>query len=172
MELVVKCVRLSPNPLTHHHALLLLSSAASLYPVCVYIYHLQHTWCISPSLLPSFSLFLPLSLPLPLPPFPSLPSCPFLSLSLSFSPSPSLSPSQSQVLHNIMPVFTFMGSNLLRNDDQYSFQIITQTIDSVIPPLIQVYMYISILFMYNYTMCMRELTCIVLYSCMYMYMYM
>ena len=37
-----------------------------------------------------------------------------------------------------MPVFTFMGSSLLRNDDQYSFQVITQTIDSVIPPLIQV----------------------------------
>lgn len=34
MELVVQCVRLSSNPLTHHHALLLLSSATSLYPVC------------------------------------------------------------------------------------------------------------------------------------------
>ena len=35
MELVVQCVRLSSNPLTHHHALLLLTSAAALYPVCV-----------------------------------------------------------------------------------------------------------------------------------------
>lgn len=34
MELVVQCVRLSSNPLTHHHALLLLTSAAALYPVC------------------------------------------------------------------------------------------------------------------------------------------
>ena len=33
VELVVQCVRLSPNPQTHHHALLLLSNAAVIFPV-------------------------------------------------------------------------------------------------------------------------------------------
>lgn len=37
-----------------------------------------------------------------------------------------------------MPIFTFMGANVLRQDDLYSFQIITKTIDTVIPPLIKV----------------------------------
>ncbi len=31
-----------------------------------------------------------------------------------------------------------MGANILRQDDLYSFQVITQTIDTVIPPLIKV----------------------------------
>lgn len=31
-----------------------------------------------------------------------------------------------RVLHNIMPVFTFMGANVLRQDDNYSFQVIQQ----------------------------------------------
>ena len=33
VELVVQCVRLSLNPQTHHHALLLLSTAAAIFPV-------------------------------------------------------------------------------------------------------------------------------------------
>ena len=33
MELVVQCVRLSSSPLTHHHALLLLGTAATIFPV-------------------------------------------------------------------------------------------------------------------------------------------
>ena len=37
-----------------------------------------------------------------------------------------------------MPIFTFMGSNILRRDDPYSLQVITETIDTVIPPLIKV----------------------------------
>ncbi len=41
-------------------------------------------------------------------------------------------------MHNIMPIFTFMGANIMRQDDQYSFQVITKTIDTVIPALIQV----------------------------------
>ncbi|CAO3649204.1 unnamed protein product [Cunninghamella echinulata] len=40
------------------------------------------------------------------------------------------------VLHNIMPVFTFMGANVLRQDDNYSFQVIQQTLEKVIPPLV------------------------------------
>ena len=38
-----------------------------------------------------------------------------------------------------MPIFTFMGAHLLHQDDQYSFQVITKTIDTVIPPLIMVH---------------------------------
>lgn len=40
------------------------------------------------------------------------------------------------VLHSVMPIFTFMGANILRQDDEYSAHVITQTIDSVIPPLV------------------------------------
>ena len=36
----------------------------------------------------------------------------------------------------MMPIFTFMGSNILRRDDPYSLQVITETIDTVVPPLI------------------------------------
>lgn len=41
-----------------------------------------------------------------------------------------------QVLHNIMAIFTFMGSSVLRHDDAYSFQIITKIIDTIIPILV------------------------------------
>lgn len=40
------------------------------------------------------------------------------------------------VLHSVMPIFTFMGSSVLRKDDEYSAHVIDQTIDQVIPPLI------------------------------------
>lgn len=40
------------------------------------------------------------------------------------------------VLHSVMPVFTFMGASILRQDDEYSAHVISQTIDSVIPPLV------------------------------------
>eukprot|EP00795_Rhopilema_esculentum_P004548 gene4548-20800_t len=40
------------------------------------------------------------------------------------------------VLHNVMSIFTFMGANVLRQDDSYSFEIIKRTIDSVIPTLV------------------------------------
>ncbi|XP_011298261.1 HEAT repeat-containing protein 1, partial [Fopius arisanus] len=36
-------------------------------------------------------------------------------------------------LHNIMPIFTFMGSSVLRQDDAYSIQIITKTIETIVP---------------------------------------
>ncbi|MBN3289064.1 HEAT1 protein, partial [Polypterus senegalus] len=42
-----------------------------------------------------------------------------------------------KVLHNIMPIFTFMGANIMRLDDTYSFQVITKTVHTVIPALIQ-----------------------------------
>lgn len=40
------------------------------------------------------------------------------------------------VLHNVMAIFTFMGANVLRQDDNYSFQVIQQTLEKVIPPLV------------------------------------
>ena len=45
---------------------------------------------------------------------------------------------QDLVLHNIMTIFTFMGANVLRQDDSYSFEIIKKTIDAVIPTLLVV----------------------------------
>uniref|UniRef100_A0A9J7XVY5 HEAT repeat-containing protein 1 n=1 Tax=Cyprinus carpio carpio TaxID=630221 RepID=A0A9J7XVY5_CYPCA len=42
-----------------------------------------------------------------------------------------------KVLHNIMPIFTFMGSNIMRLDDTYSFQVINKTVQAVIPALIK-----------------------------------
>ncbi|XP_037133916.1 HEAT repeat-containing protein 1 isoform X2 [Syngnathus acus] len=42
-----------------------------------------------------------------------------------------------KVLHNIMPIFTFMGANIMRLDDAYSFRVIDKTVKMVIPALIQ-----------------------------------
>ncbi|KAF5862267.1 snoRNA-binding rRNA-processing protein utp10 [Aspergillus alliaceus] len=41
------------------------------------------------------------------------------------------------VLHSVMPIFTFMGSSVLKKDDDYSVSVIDQTIDQVVPALIQ-----------------------------------
>lgn len=73
IEPVVKCIRGTQNPQTHHHALQLLSHSAKMLP--------------------------------------------------------------DQVLHNMMDIFTFMGSSVVRHDDAYSFQIITNIIESIIPTL-------------------------------------
>uniref|UniRef100_A0A452R7G3 HEAT repeat-containing protein 1 n=1 Tax=Ursus americanus TaxID=9643 RepID=A0A452R7G3_URSAM len=43
-----------------------------------------------------------------------------------------------KVLHNIMSIFTFMGANVMRLDDTYSFQVINKTVKMIIPALIQV----------------------------------
>ncbi|XP_034534761.1 HEAT repeat-containing protein 1 isoform X2 [Notolabrus celidotus] len=75
VELVVQTIRTSSMPQTHHHALLLLGTAAAIFP--------------------------------------------------------------EKVLLNIMPIFTFMGANILRLDDAYSFRVIHQTVQMVIPALIQ-----------------------------------
>lgn len=40
------------------------------------------------------------------------------------------------VLNSVMPIFTFMGSSVLRQNDEYSAHVITQTVREVIPPLI------------------------------------
>ncbi|KAK0549665.1 snoRNA-binding rRNA-processing protein utp10 [Tilletia horrida] len=41
------------------------------------------------------------------------------------------------VLHNVMPIFTFVGSSMLQRDDSYSFEIVHQTLQSIIPAYIQ-----------------------------------
>ncbi|KAJ3097570.1 HEAT repeat-containing protein 1, partial [Physocladia obscura] len=41
------------------------------------------------------------------------------------------------VLVNVIPIFTFMGANVLRRDDDYSFHVIQQTLEAIIPPLIR-----------------------------------
>lgn len=45
--------------------------------------------------------------------------------------------SPEMVLHSVMPIFTFMGSSVLRKDDDYSVMVIDQTIDQVVPALVQ-----------------------------------
>ena len=45
-------------------------------------------------------------------------------------------PHPRRVLHNIMAIFTFMGTNVMRQDDNYSFHVIQQSIETVIPPLV------------------------------------
>lgn len=42
-----------------------------------------------------------------------------------------------KVLLNIMPIFTFMGANILRLDDVYSFSVIDKTVQMVIPSIIK-----------------------------------
>ncbi|KZO97606.1 hypothetical protein CALVIDRAFT_536183 [Calocera viscosa TUFC12733] len=41
--------------------------------------------------------------------------------------------SNESVLHNVMPIFMFMGSTVFQNDDAYSFSVISKTIDSIVP---------------------------------------
>ncbi|KAL0099405.1 hypothetical protein PUN28_020146 [Cardiocondyla obscurior] len=38
-----------------------------------------------------------------------------------------------RALFNLMPIFTFMGSTIVRQDDAYSIQIISKTLDTVVP---------------------------------------
>ncbi|KAE8226414.1 hypothetical protein CF319_g1002 [Tilletia indica] len=44
---------------------------------------------------------------------------------------------QDLVLHNVMPIFTFVGSSMLQRDDSYSFEIVQQTLQSIIPAYVQ-----------------------------------
>lgn len=41
------------------------------------------------------------------------------------------------VKHSVMPIFTFMGANTLRQDDEYSAHVIEQTVQRVVPPLVK-----------------------------------
>lgn len=40
------------------------------------------------------------------------------------------------VLHSVMPIFTFMGTSVLRQSDDYSAHVVSQTVKEVVPPLI------------------------------------
>ncbi|KAG5637085.1 hypothetical protein H0H81_005818 [Sphagnurus paluster] len=40
------------------------------------------------------------------------------------------------VLRNVMPIFTFMGSNVFHRDDAYSFKVVQQTVDSIVPVMV------------------------------------
>ena len=41
------------------------------------------------------------------------------------------------IIHSVMPIFTFMSTNILRQSDDYSIHVVDQTIESVIPPLVR-----------------------------------
>jgi U3 small nucleolar RNA-associated protein 10 len=41
-------------------------------------------------------------------------------------------------MHHLVSVFTFMGTLVLRHDDEYSLQIIAQVIDDVVPVILSV----------------------------------
>ncbi|RMZ75435.1 hypothetical protein DV737_g5281, partial [Chaetothyriales sp. CBS 132003] len=41
-----------------------------------------------------------------------------------------------RVIHSIMPVFTFMGSDVLSKNDEHSVNVVDQAIDYIIPPLV------------------------------------
>ncbi|XP_046399312.1 HEAT repeat-containing protein 1 [Ischnura elegans] len=42
------------------------------------------------------------------------------------------------VLHNVMAIFAFVGTSMVRQDDEYSFEVIARTIESVVPVLTKV----------------------------------
>lgn len=42
-------------------------------------------------------------------------------------------------MHHLVSVFTFMGTLVLRHDDEYSLQIIAKVIDDVVPVIMKVY---------------------------------
>jgi hypothetical protein len=41
-------------------------------------------------------------------------------------------------MHHLVSVFTFMGTLVLRHDDEYSLQIIAKVIDDVVPVIMKV----------------------------------
>ena len=45
---------------------------------------------------------------------------------------------QQYLLHQAMSIFTFMGDHLLQQDDSHTFQVITNTLNTLIPAIIQV----------------------------------
>ena len=45
---------------------------------------------------------------------------------------------QEYILHHAMSIFTFMGDSLLQQDDSHTFQVITSTLNTLIPAIVQV----------------------------------
>ncbi|KAG6334786.1 hypothetical protein ID866_4304 [Astraeus odoratus] len=44
--------------------------------------------------------------------------------------------SPDSVLHNVMSIFTFMGSNVFHRDDSYSFRVVQSTINNIVPVMV------------------------------------
>ncbi|KAK4048437.1 snoRNA-binding rRNA-processing protein utp10 [Microbotryomycetes sp. JL201] len=42
-----------------------------------------------------------------------------------------------QLVHNIMPIFTFMGANVLQRDDAYSMRVVESTLENIVPSLVK-----------------------------------
>ncbi|ORY85937.1 U3 small nucleolar RNA-associated protein 10 [Leucosporidium creatinivorum] len=42
-----------------------------------------------------------------------------------------------QLVHNVMPIFTFMGANVLQRDDAYSLRVVEKTLESIVPALVK-----------------------------------
>lgn len=40
-------------------------------------------------------------------------------------------------MHNIMAIFTFMGSSVARLDDEHSVQVVAKVVDTVVPVLVE-----------------------------------
>ena len=55
----------------------------------------------------------------------------------------------TQVLHSVMHIFTFIGGNMLRIDNEYTYKIIEKTITTIIPVLIKVGNYFFFFFFFG-----------------------
>ncbi|KAM0786108.1 hypothetical protein ACM66B_006918 [Microbotryomycetes sp. NB124-2] len=42
-----------------------------------------------------------------------------------------------QLVHNVMPIFTFMGANVLQRDDAYSMRVVESTLENIVPALVK-----------------------------------
>ncbi|SDA02509.1 BZ3501_MvSof-1269-A2-R1_Chr12-3g03653 [Microbotryum saponariae] len=42
-----------------------------------------------------------------------------------------------QLVHHVMPIFTFVGANVIQRDDAYSLRVVDQTLESIIPALVK-----------------------------------
>ena len=116
IEALVQCLNSSVmvSPQTQQEALLVMTAIAPLYPVRFKIQNpsleIWNSGVIFDSCLPSFFRF-------------------FFHIPVFL---------QEHLLHNIVSIFTFMGTSLLQKDDSYTFQIITKTVDVVIDSILQV----------------------------------
>ena len=42
-----------------------------------------------------------------------------------------------QVIQNVMPIFTFMGANVLQRDDAFSSRVVDQAVECIVPALVR-----------------------------------
>lgn len=119
MESIVQCIRTSKNPQTHQQALLVLKTTAKIYPVITLMCAPPLSSSLHLSLLYQRIRYLLLYYLLIL-------------VCLLW---------QDVVLHHVMSIFTYMGANIMRQDDMYSFQIITKTLHTIVPEIVKVSKY-------------------------------